>query len=190
MKIENIEIKRLDSEIKPTTVWHYTKTEYLPRIEETGALLPKSEAEYACTTPIIKGVYISSVPLVWFSSDQLWEHATSQLNGTGYRSQSWQKIAYEMKAIRYGISINDPRLINWEKTCELAGANREERRQRKMLIPQARKAGSNPALWFSSPVPIPLEDLNFEMWLNGNWKKVDRALIRRKLYELGKLETC
>ncbi len=171
-------------------VWHYTKVEYLPMIENTGALLPKSEAEYARNTPIVKGVYISSVPLVWFSSDQLWEHATSQLNGTGYRSQNWQKIANEMKAIRYGISVNDTRLINWDKTCELAGANREERRQRKLLIPQARKAGSNPSLWFSSLVAIPLEDLDFEMWLDGCWKKVDRALIRSKLNELGMLTMC
>lgn len=167
----------------PEIVWHYTRASYMPKIEASGALVPKSEAEFACNIPMLKGMYISSVPLIWFSSDQLWEHSTSQLAAKRY--QTWQQAAYEMGAVRYGISSSDDRLLDWDKTCEISGANREERRQRKKLIPHARKAGSNPALWFSCPVSIPLDELEFEMYLDG-WTPVDRELMRDKLIEMGK----
>jgi hypothetical protein len=162
-------------------VWHYTKSYYLPLIEGSGFLEPHSEQEFAGKNPLLKGMYISTVPLIWFSSDQHWEHSTSQL--ADWRYKSWKEIAFEVSAVRYGISKDDPRLLNWEATCKVSGANREERRQRRKLIPHARKAGSNPALWFSCLEPIPLKDLYFQMWLDGQWTEVERDLLRKKLYQ-------
>lgn len=166
-----------DKSIKnaPEIVWHYTRSEYLPMIEDAGELRPKSELEFAKDKQRLKDTYISSVPLIWFSSNQHWEHSTSQL--IGWRYQNWQELALKHSAIRYGIASSDKRLLDWNQTCEITGSNREERRQRKKLITQARKAGSNPSLWFSSPVAIPLQDLRFEMFIYGGWTSTDSASL-------------
>jgi hypothetical protein len=172
----------IDNKKPNNYVWHYTRACYLLPIEADGHLLPKSELEFAGKNPLLKGMYLSSVPLIWFSSDQNWEHSASQL--ANWRFKSWKETAFEISAMRYGISVDDSRLLNWNDTCELSGSNREERRQRKKLIPHARKTGSNPAMWFSCPDPIPLEDLCFQMWLNGEWSDVDRDEVRDNLLRL------
>ncbi|KQT42230.1 MULTISPECIES: hypothetical protein [unclassified Methylophilus] len=163
-------------------VWHYTKAEYLPLIKESGALIPKSEAE-SNKIGARKGGAVSIVPMIWFSSNQNWEFSAVQL--AGVRWHTWQQIAAQDCAIRFGLQACDSRLLNWEESCNAAGVNREERRLRKAHVKKQRKIGSDATKWFTSLDPIPLEDLCFQMWLDGKWTELDSDLVINRIKELG-----
>lgn len=151
-------------------VWHYTNMNYLEAIEACGELQPRSEAEvYKSATSL--GLSVSIVPFIWFSSNQKWEPLCTQLGGgMSKRQMSWQELACVRKAIRFGISSNDKRLLNWKQTCNAGGTSRQERRLRATLAKQAKKLGSDASKWFTSTQPIPLKDLHLQRWFEGCWR--------------------
>lgn len=159
----------MNNQTLPEMVWHYSKLDFLDSIEASGELQPRSEAE---SQPHAKksGFKVSQTPLIWFSSDQQWEALCVQTcAGLNKRGVTWQMLAEEQTAIRFGISPNDPRLLDWKATCNASYSNRKERRNMENLAIHAKKAGSDATKWFTSPVPIPLKDLRLQVWVFGSW---------------------
>lgn len=163
-------------------VWHYTKVEYLPLIKEAGGLIPKSEAE-SNKIGAINGGVVSIVPMIWFSSNQNWEFSAVQL--AGLRWHTWQQIAEQDCAIRFGLDARDERLLDWAATCHAVGVNRRERRLRKGQVKKQRRIGSDASKWFTSLQTIPLENLHFQMWLNGKWTAIDVERVLETITKLG-----
>lgn len=150
-------------------VWHYTKAEFLSAIEHSGELQPKAESD-SNKEGIKQGLHASIVPLIWFSSDQQWEPLCVQLSaGLNRHGMTWQKLAAEQTAIRFGIPSNDPRLLDWKASCIVSSSNRGERRLMEKLVIKGKKAGADVNKWFTSPTPIPLKDLSFQVWWGGQW---------------------
>lgn len=158
---------------EPQTIWHYTKMDFLGDILDSGALLPKAETETDCARAALKmGMHLSTSPLIWFSSNQYWEASCVQLSaGLNRHGMTWQDLAYEQEAIRFGILNTDSRLLDWNATCIANSANRTDRRRMDKLAIKARKAGSDASKWFTSPVPIPLDDLILQRWIRGRWRE-------------------
>jgi hypothetical protein len=172
----------IDEEQTFKYVWHYTKAEFLPQIKESGALLPRSEAE-SNKIGARNGGAVSIIPMIWFSFNQYWEYSAVQLAGVKWHT--WQEIARRDCAIRFGLCITDSRLLDWEQSCNAAGVNRKERRLRKGRVKLQRKIGSDASKWFASLDPIPLEDLYFQMWLDGKWTEIDSDLVVNRMNQLG-----
>lgn len=137
------------------TLWHYAPAQYIPAIEQTGAL--------TCSNAGAPG----EAPLLWFSANQIWEPTASKIDG---RNHSWltHKQMQDRGIVRFGVEATDPRLLTWKVACSYAGTPRELRRGMERV---GIKKGANPDHWFASPVPISIDELHLQFWRAG-WHDV------------------
>ena len=149
-------------------VWHYTRRDFLEAIAECEELRPSNR----------HGLY--TLPLLWFSAQQQWEHQATQCGDLSRRwdmskpsSIPWQRTATEHEAIRFGLPAADPRLLNWRQTCIASGMNREMRKHIEKL---AKVMKSDAGKWLVTTVPIPLGDLCYQVWYQGSWCNADDVI--------------
>lgn len=142
----------------PQMVWHYTASRFAGEIEEHGELQPTNR----------QGNYLCS--LLWFTAFQEWEYMTAMLGDLnvlyGHKARPWQQLALEHRAVRYGLPISDPRLLDWKATCIAGGINRQDRKAREKV---AKKNRSDANKWYTTTEPIPLADLRYQVWFQGEW---------------------
>ena len=124
--------------------WHYASWGGLPEMVESGN---------------IRGSDVGAAnenPFLWFSRNQLWEPTATEL--------TFQEQAERIGCIRFGIASTDPRLLNWKNACSAAGIPTGMRQE---LVRDGRKKGGYPSDWYAVASNIPLDELHFQVWLNG-----------------------
>lgn len=139
-------------------VWHYAPWSRLGAIVASGHLRPSNA-----------GGQEDEVPLLWFSANQWWEHTATKmiaLPDGRTRSLSFSEQQEFCGCIRFGLSGNDLRLLNWKKACGIAAIGRDERRA---LERAGRKCGAEPKEWFATSAPVGLNELQFMVLLRGAW---------------------
>ena len=136
-----------------TKAWHYTTTTFLTKIFESGELRPTNSAE------------LYPVPLLWFSANQKWEPMAATL---------FNRSPEHTNAMRFGLSADDERLLNWKESCLTFGGNRKYRRKVEKI---AKKHGSIPCQWCVTTESIPLAQLHFQIWRLGVWAYVNDAVL-------------
>jgi hypothetical protein len=141
-------------------VWHYAPWAYLPRIVQSGAIIPSNaKAE-------------SELPMLWFSAHQFWEPTATKV--IGFPDGSWRALTFREQVerfgcIRFGLASDDPRLIGWKRACAVAITPREMRRAMERA---GRKKGADPKHWFACSISIALAELTFQVFV-GEWGKAD-----------------
>jgi hypothetical protein len=134
-------------------VWHYTTCVHLSEIVESR--------ELRCSNAGATNL----APLLWFSSNQSWEPTARKMvaapNGHGLRPLSFHEQAKEFGCVRFGLSVSDPRLMDWKAACSFDGTPREMRRKMELT---GKRTGADPKDWFAVAVSVPLEELSFQFW--------------------------
>ena len=138
------------------TVWHYAPWAHLPKIVESGVLRGSNAGADG------------ERPMLWFSANQQWEPtATKMIHMQGKSVQlTFNQQVEKFGCVRFGLPGNDFRLLNWKNSCATAGTPRETRRT---LEKVGKMRGGNPAHWFAVSSEIPLGDLLFQIWIDGQW---------------------
>ena len=136
-------------------VWHYTSKAHLPAILKCGELRPSNTLAK------------DEKPLLWFSSNQGWEHTATKYLGNERGEIS--RLTFEEQArlfgcIRFGLCADDPRLMAWPDACAWAGMTDKTRAT---LEDAGRKVGATPGEWLASYMPVRLIVLTFEEWADG-----------------------
>lgn len=111
-------------------------------------------------------------PMLWFSANQMWEPtATKILIGRAGKitrmTQNEQHAVFG--CIRFGLPIDDLRLMKWKDACTAAGTPREKRRA---LEKSGRKQNADPAHWFAASVDVAILGLRFQVLLD-TWRDAD-----------------
>jgi hypothetical protein len=103
--------------------------------------------------------------MLWFSAHQEWEPTATKIvkTRTGFRPLTFLQQAEQYGCIRFGLSASDLRLKNWKEACVAAGTPRAAARA---LERAGKVRGGSPAQWFGSAVPIALDDLWFQVWVD------------------------
>lgn len=145
-------------------VWHYAPWAYLEEISRSGALKPsnaKAENEH---------------PLLWFSANQKWEPTATKMR----RSENGEAIpltfaeqAESFGCIRFGLPASDSRLLNWPDSCKAAGTPGNLKRG---MENAGRRCGANPYHWFAVSSEIRLNELHFQVWIDGQWHPAPGAI--------------
>jgi hypothetical protein len=106
--------------------------------------------------------------MLWFSAHPHWEPTatknTVSKDGT-LRRLSFDEQVQHGGCIRFALSAEDARLMNWEAACATAGTPRDMRRE---LERRGRSIGANHAHWFATAVPIALRELQLQVYV-GFW---------------------
>jgi len=148
-------------------VWHYTRMDFLDEILNCGELRPTADRLDHSNLHRGRQRYAGQ-PLLWFSANQQWEYLSEQLISLHDKSITWQQLASAHGAIRFGLPATAPRLLNWKETIAV-GFNRQERRSREKVAKKAARNRSDANKWFTTTVPIPLTQLRFQTWVEGDW---------------------
>ena len=93
-------------------LWHYTAGVYVPRIVNDSLLKPTNVG-----AP-------KERPLLWFSSHQAWEPTSTKMVRSQYgkaRVLTFEEQARQFGCVRFGLPIEDPRLMDWPTACQFAG---------------------------------------------------------------------
>jgi hypothetical protein len=139
------------------SVFHYAPGAHLPSIVQSG-MLRCSNAGGAQDEP----------PLLWFSSHPYWEVTATKMVWTGgvARLLSFQEQRSRFGCVRFALSSDDPRLMDWRAACQFAGLHKAARRQLEQV---GRKRGGDPRQWFALGVPLAIQDLNFQALIGDAW---------------------
>ena len=144
-------------------VFHYAPWSYLPKIVTSGALQPSNAAANG------------EKPMLWFSAHQRWEPTATKmlrLSNGAYRQMTLQEQSDRYGCIRFGLPAADPRLLDWGRTCALAGTSRKVRRNLELA---GKKRGANPQQWFATAQPVSLTELELEVFVEDAWGPADPA---------------
>nr|WP_145545243.1 hypothetical protein [Variovorax boronicumulans] len=148
-------------DIAETFFFHYAPGAYLEQIVESGEL----RASNAGGNP-------DEPPAVWFSARQTFEPTALKPllrpDGT-VQTLSFQQLAKDYGAMRFGLPASDSRLLNWKDACAAIGIQRDERRA---MERKGQKQGGDPAHWFAILGPVALDELTLEIWMDGEWVAV------------------
>ena len=137
-------------------VWHYAPWARLPAIVESGVLRGSNAGADG------------ENPMLWFSANQQCEPtAIKMVRAQGKLVQlTFEQQAETLGFIRFGLPDNDYRLLNWKDSCAMAGTPRETRRT---LEKVGKRRGGNPSHWFAVSSEIRLNELHFQVWIDGQW---------------------
>lgn len=159
-----------------TYLWHYTPWSYLPKIVENGALRGSNAGAPG------------EVPMLWFSANQRWEPTARKLllSPSGNAEQlTFEQQADLYGAIRFGISADDVRLLNWKSACTAAGTPRESRRELERV---GKRIGASPSDWFATSAQIPLEELRLQVWV-GKWQDASSPMEMAQVWAESRAES-
>ncbi|WP_308874111.1 hypothetical protein [Thiothrix subterranea] len=140
--------------------FHYAPLSYLPRIVESGLLLPSNA-----------GGANDEIPLLWFSKNQTWKPTAtkSQMTPSGIKRLTFKEQRELFGCIRFGLPRNDKRLIDWRTACKVASISKKERL---LMESVGRDQGANPLDWFATVDSIQLTELHFQ-FLTDSWHDAD-----------------
>jgi hypothetical protein len=142
-----------------TRVFHYAPWAYLPQIVTSGALLPNNAGAEV------------EVPLLWFSANQQWEPTAGKTwKAEGILMMTFRQQLQRAGCIRFGLPAADMRLLCWKDACAVAGIPREARRN---LERSGKKRGAEPSHWFAIAQPMPLTELDLEVFGEEAWQPAD-----------------
>jgi hypothetical protein len=133
-------------------VYHYTKGYHIETIRIVGELRPT-------TIGVPKG----ERPILWFSSNPVWEHTVSShlgIQGTRRLGQGLYRIA---------IDTEKTRVYDW---LQLKQLSQMHPRMQDYLEREAVRIGAKPEEWFGTFKPVPREQwVAIEVWPEGEpWK--------------------
>jgi hypothetical protein len=153
--------------VSPNDVFHYAPWIRLPDIAESGRLMP-SNAGGAPHEP----------PLLWFSSNPVWEPTANKsimVNGTSHE-MTFEQQQQTIGCIRFRLPASDRRLMGWEAACSFAGI---PPRERQALEIAGQQRGASHEHWFAVAEPVPLHEVQLEVlldqWHRGNPAEMARA---------------
>ena len=135
-------------------VWHYAPWAHLPAIVRSGALTPSN------------AVATEERPLLWFSANKKWEPTATKLLTTsaGLIQMTFKQQAEQFGCIRFGLSADDTRLLNWMEACSAGGTTKEKRLA---LEKTGKRMGGDPKHWFAIATEVQLTELHFQLWAEG-----------------------
>ena len=138
-------------------VYHYAPWSYLEAIVDSGSLLPSNAGAPEETA------------LLWFSAHSMFEPTATKLcrtATTGWRPLSFDEQRENFGCIRFGLAVNDVRLLPWARACAVAGTSRASQRA---LESYGRTLGAHPEHWFAVVDAIPIVQTTFEVLLD-EWR--------------------
>ncbi len=138
-------------------VWHYAPWSYLSKIVGSGYLKASNVGAD------------NELPMTWFSANQLWENTAAKvfMDSKGNVSRlTFSQQSDIFGCIRFGLSANDDRLLNWKDACAKAGTPRQTRR---LMEKSGVKQGATSSHWYAIQGNVLLSDLSFQVWLNNSW---------------------
>ena len=138
-------------------VWHYAPWAHLSAIVESGALRGSNAGADG------------ERPMLWFSANQQWEPTATKMavDMQGNLAQlTFKQQSEKFGCIRFGLPASDCRLMSWKDSCAMAGTPRETRRT---LEKVGKRRGGNPSHWFAVSSEIRLNELHFQVWIDGQW---------------------
>lgn len=131
-------------------IWHYAPLAYAETIAKAGFLLPSNTRAERET------------PLLWFSLEPLWEPTAGKLlvNEQGRLGlATWAQQRKVFGVLRFGLSAQDSRLLDWVSACKVA---RTPWKERQRMEQQGRLLGANPRNWWACPQALPVEELDVQ----------------------------
>jgi len=155
-------------------VWHYAPWIRLRNIVCSGVLKPSNAGAPA------------EAPVLWFSADPVCEPTALKAVRTqsGVRLLSFAEHEERFGLTRFGLPVNDLRLLPWESACKLAGIARLEQER---LERSGRALGADPANWFGCLSPVRLQDLHFQVWLRDSWHPAECSIGMAAAWEESQL---
>ena len=108
-----------------TLLWHYTTGECFENIVDDG-----------CIRPATVGVAEEEWPIVWFSSNQVWEPTSTKIYVPHY-GEAWRLSKEELRVrgnglVRFGVTRRTARL-DWTAMKRLSGMSRDTARDLKVI---------------------------------------------------------
>lgn len=140
-------------------LYHYTTGQKLELIRQSGGLEPSA-----------KGGKPGEPPLLWFSSNPVFEMTSLKLISRLGELYALTREEQRLRAgnVRLVLSTTKP-LMGWREACKYARISTKER---KAMEASGIRAGANPRHWFATPYGIALESLLIEMENErGEWIK-------------------
>ncbi|MNP26076.1 hypothetical protein D3C76_1189140 [compost metagenome] len=138
-------------------VHHYTtEKHHLPLILASRTLLPSNAGAE------------NEPPLLWFSKAQLWEKTATKMvhSEHGLRLLTFAEQLAKYGCVRFSLSSDDPRLMNWVSACKYAGITSTARRK---LETVGKKRGGSPIDWFATSGDIQLTELRLQRYDGSQW---------------------
>lgn len=141
-----------------TRIWHYTIGFYIKPIFVSKCILPAT-------------AYVSKKeqPVVWFSSNDVWEETANKsamINGKVVHFNRIETAKHCGGLIRIEV---DPKVAsyNWEQFKKISGI---DSKSAKSLEVAALKNGANPKDWWVSFSPVSIDSfLDVEFYSNNKW---------------------
>lgn len=140
----------------PALAWHYTTGKHFERIATTGFLMPAATA-----------VEPPEKPILWFSVNQYWELTANKgwefPDGT-IRTLTMQETFEKARGlVRFGSPL---------RLLRSGEALRKEARMKSamwlMLATEGKRQGANPADWWGTTKPLPIDGMAVEV-MNREW---------------------
>lgn len=141
-------------------LWHYTVVERLQRILHSGEIVP----------PTV-GSPRRAKPVVWFSSNPVWEPSANRLwrddiDGRTVRLSKDQTYVLGGGLARIGVA-SDAAPHDWKAYRHLSGISADDA---KTIYDEAVSAGARPGEWFATFDSVPRAKwLAVEIWDNEQW---------------------
>ena len=136
--------------------YHYTVQEHLESILSDQMIMPA-----------IGGVPNGETPVVWFSTQPIWEPTASKmLKYMGKISYLTTPQMFELFAgqlVRLGISTHH--LLSWVPLTKAAHISRKEQRR---LLKTAKKMGADHMRWYGHLQPVLVHRVTIENWVPEN----------------------
>ncbi len=142
-------------------VWHYTPWSYLPKIVDSGHLRPANAG-----APTER-------PLLWFSSRKDFEPTALkafQSNDGRPQQLTFEEQVSLVGCVRFGLPQGDTRLMPWVVACKEGGISITQKRVMEKRGKQIKSSSGN---WFATSISVPLEEMEFHVFINGKWMPAD-----------------
>ncbi|MFL9670471.1 hypothetical protein WIX39_026310 [Variovorax sp. AB1(2024)] len=140
--------------------WHYTIGALMPSIAAAGILKPATA-----------GIPAHETPVVWFSTNQIYEPTASKglIGKDGSRRWATLQEMQEFGGGLYRLGIEPNRLLTGAALRLRARINRAEWAR---LCASAKEAHANPNDWFGHIGPMPIDDLLIQFMDGNTWATV------------------
>lgn len=159
----NPAVKKKQSETRPSMVWHYTILDAFRSILHDGFIKPATEF-----------VPPGERPVVWFSSNPVWENSAAKgvTEGGRMRIATFDEHV-SAGLIRIGVqSATAP--YRWQETKELSNMDASVAQK---LYRVAIAKGARPGEWYGTFDPVPRDAwVSVEIWRDGEWQRFDTSL--------------
>lgn len=157
-------MKRKQSETRPSMVWHYTILDRFRSILRDGFIKPATEY-----------VPPDERPVVWFSSNPVWEQSAAKTFVAGGISRTGSfEDHVSVGVFRIGVHP-ETAPYRWKEIKELSNMDSSVAQN---LYKVAIEDGARPGEWYGTFDPVPRDAwVSVETWREGQWRQFDCASL-------------